>query len=169
MFTTTTHRSRRGLRGSHLFYVAGISLLALLSGYAAVHTSIAKANLDVQTHMSDAVSLDPVGQDKRTVFLQVRNTSDKPNFDIEQPLKAAIAAKGYRILEDPDRAHFTLQAQVLSVAKTDPTAAAAALHAGYGGVLAGIDLPPNLGPRRELLSQTSSSDDRLPEIASFVA
>ena len=108
-----------------------------MSGCAAVHTSIAKADLDVQTQMSDAVFLDPVGPEKRTIFIQVRNTSDKPNFDIESSLKSAIAAKGYRIMQDPDRAHFKLQAQILNVSKTDPTAAAAALHAGYGGVLGG--------------------------------
>ncbi len=62
----------------------------------------------------------------RIVFIQVRNTSDKPNFDIVQPIKAAIVAKGYRITEDPDQAHFKLQAQVLSVTKADPRPAATA-------------------------------------------
>ena len=32
-------------------------LLAILNGCAAVHTSVAKRNLDVQTRMSDAVFL----------------------------------------------------------------------------------------------------------------
>ena len=85
--------------------------------------------------MSDAVFLDPVASDKRTLFVQVRNTSDQPSFTIEPALKAAIAGKGYRIVDDPDRATFKLQAQILSVAKTDPTAAAAALSAGYGGAI----------------------------------
>ena len=137
MCTTTTSSSRRGLRDLALLYVVGISLLTLLGGCAAIHTSIAKADLDVRTQMSDSVFLDPVGKDKRTIFIQVRNTSDQPTFNIQQPLKVAIAAKGYRIIEDPDQAHFKLQAQILSVSKTDPTAAAAALHAGYGGALGG--------------------------------
>ena len=119
MFTMTTSSSRRGLRDL-LLSVVGISLLALLSGCGAVHTSIAKANLDVSSKMSDAVFLDPVGKAQRTIFVQVRNTSDKPNFNIEQPIKAAIAAKGYRIVDDPEQATFKLQAQILSVAKTDP-------------------------------------------------
>lgn len=145
MFTTTHQHYCRRLHGLTLFYIIGVSLLALLSGCAAVHTSIAKANLDVQTKMSDAVFLEPVGKDKRTIFIQVRNTSDKPNFDIEQPIKAAIAAKGYRVIDDPDRAHFKLQAQILSVAKTDPTAAANALNAGYGGALGGMVTGATIG------------------------
>ena len=118
--------------------LVSVAMLISLAGCAAVHTSIAKRNLDVQTRMSDSVFLDPVSEDKRTVFIQVRNTSDKPNFNIEGPLKNAIAAKGYQILDDHDAAQFKLLAQVLSVSKADPTAAEAAFSAGYGGNLAGI-------------------------------
>ncbi len=146
MFTTATPSSRRGLCWIPvLLFAVILPFVALLHGCAAVHTSIAKANLDVQTKMSDAVFLDPVRKDKRTIFVQVRNTSDKPNFDLEQPIKAAIAAKGYRIMDDPDRAHFKLQAQILSVAKTDPSAAANALSAGYGGALGGAAVGGTIG------------------------
>ena len=113
-------------------------LLSMLAGCAATHVAIAKRNLEVSTRMSDAVFLDPVGGDKRTAFVYVRNTSDRPNFDIETPLKTAIAGRGYRIVADPDEAHFKLQAQVLSVSKMSVTAAEAALGAGYGGAIAGV-------------------------------
>ena len=115
-----------------------LCLLSLLAGCAATHVAISKRNLEVSTRMSDAVFLDPVGGDKRTAFIYVRNTSDRPNFDIETPLKAAIAGRGYRIVDDPDEAHFKLQAQVLSVSKMSVTAAEAALGAGYGGAVAGV-------------------------------
>ncbi len=113
-------------------------LLAILNGCAAVHTSVAKRNLDVQTRMSDAVFLDPVTPDKRTVFVQVRNTSDKPNFDLEGPIKNAISARGYQVIDDPDAAQFKLQAQILSVSRASVTAAEAALNGGYGALIAGI-------------------------------
>ena len=115
-----------------------VVLVACLAGCAAVHTSIAKRNLDVQTRMSDAVFLDPVGPDKRTIFVQVRNTSDKPNFDLEGPIKNAISGRGYQVLDDPEAAQFMLQAQILSVSKASVTAAEAALAGGYGAPLAGI-------------------------------
>ena len=113
-------------------------LFSMLSGCAATHVAIAKRNLEVSTRMSDAVFLDPVGGDKRTVFIYVRNTSDRPNFDIETPLKSAITGRGYRVVNDPEEAHFKLQAQVLSVSKMSITAAEAALGAGYGGAIAGV-------------------------------
>ena len=143
---TFTPGSHAGRRHFLLLSISGISLsFALVSGCAAIHTSIAKKDLDVQTQMSDAVFLDPVGPDKRTIFIQVRNTSDKPQFDIESTLKSAIAAKGYRVIEDPDRAHFKLQAQILNVTKTDPTAAANALRAGYGGAIGGAVVGATIG------------------------
>ena len=117
--------------------IAAFALFGLLSGCAAIHTSIAKKDLDVQTKMSDAVFLEPVGPSERAIFIQVRNTSDKQNFDIDQPLKAAIAAKGYRVVDDPAKAHYKLLVQVLSVAKSSPTAAEASLQAGFGGILGG--------------------------------
>ena len=113
-----------------------MTALMILSGCAAVHTSIAKKDLDVQTKMSDTVFLDPVGPDKKVIFVQVRNTSDKP-FDIEGPIVAAITARGYRITMNPDEAHFRLLGNVLSVAKASPTAAEAALASGYGGAFGG--------------------------------
>lgn len=121
-----------------LFPIAGLVLLWLLNGCAATHVAIAKKDLDVQTKMSDSIFLDPVGPDKRSIFVQVRNTSDKPNFDIDAATKAAVAAKGYRVTDDPEQANYKLLAQVLQVSKASPTAAEAAIRGGYGGpILAG--------------------------------
>ena len=115
-----------------------VVLVAILTGRAAVHTSVVKRYLDVQTRMSDAVFLDPVSPDKRTVFVQVRNTSDKPNFDLEGPIRNAISGKGYQVVNDPEVAQFKLLAQILSVSKASVTAAEADLNGGYGAPLVGI-------------------------------
>jgi len=104
----------------------------LLSGCAATQVAISKRNLDVQTKLSDSVFLEPVKQDKKTVFVAVRNTSDKPEFTVEADVVAALAAKGYRIEEDPEVAHYILQANILQVGKTSPTATQSAMRQGYG-------------------------------------
>lgn len=118
--------------------LAGMAMM-FLAGCAASQTMISKRNLDVQTKMSETIFLDPVGPDKKVIFVEVRNTSDKDNFDIESPIKDAVAKRGYRITQNPDEAYYRLQANVLSVAKTDPTAAQQALMGGYGGpLMAGV-------------------------------
>ena len=118
--------------------LTGIMILSLiLSGCAAVHTSIAKKDLDVQTKMSDSIFLDPVEPNQKTIYLNIRNTSDKTNFDITGTVARALEGRGYRITNNPKEAHYWLQVNILSVDKASPTAAEAALRSGYGGVALG--------------------------------
>ncbi len=113
--------------------VLAVGLLGV-GGCAATHVAIAKRDLDVQTKMSATVFLDPVAPERRTVFVQVRNTSDRPDFDLQRPITEAVTAKGYTVVEDATAATYVLQANVLQVGKNAPTAAEAALHQGYGGL-----------------------------------
>jgi len=121
-----------------VYGVVAVVMIAWLSGCAATHTSIAKQELDVQPKMSEAIFLEPVAPDQRIVFVQVRNTSDRPSFDIGPAVKSAIAAKGYMITENPEYAHYKLQAQVLSVSRSSQTAADAVLHDGFGSTVIGV-------------------------------
>ena len=104
----------------------------LLSGCAATQVAISKRDLDVQTKMSDTVFLDPVGADKKTIFVQIRNTSDKPELSVHDEIVAALGAKGYQVLQDPDAAHYILQANILQVGKAAPSAIEATMQQGYG-------------------------------------
>jgi hypothetical protein len=108
---------------------------SLLSGCAATTVAIEKRNLDVQTKMSATVFLDPTSEANKTVFVQIRNTSDKPGFDVSGDISAAIAAKGYRVVSDPDQAHYILQANVLQVGKADPSVAQLQGFGAYGSTL----------------------------------
>lgn len=119
-----------------------LGLLGLLGlwGCTATHTAIHKRNLDVQTKMSASVFLDPIPIDKRTVFLQVRNTSDKPALNLETNLASALTAKGYTLVCAPEQAHYLLQANVLQVGKSDLRTADCALNQGFGAALTGAGL-----------------------------
>lgn len=116
---------------------AAFSLMALLSGCAATSTAVAKRELDVQTKMTDTIFLEPVSADRRTVYVQVRNTSDRPDFVIEPDIRRAIEAAGYRIVDDPDQAHYMLQANVLQAGRNSETAADAAGEGGFGSAVTG--------------------------------
>jgi hypothetical protein len=113
------------------------SLGLALSGCAATSTAVAKRNLDVQTKMSDTIFLDPVSPDERTVYVDVRNTSDQPALDIAPQVRQAVEARGYRVVDDPKAARFVLQANVLQAGRSSETAAEAASGSGYGGTLLG--------------------------------
>lgn len=122
---------------SNCFRIAGVFVVTLLIGCSATHTAINKRNLDVQTKMSSTVFLDPITSEKRTAFLQVRNTSDKPELDLTQPIQCMMEEKGYVLVQNPEQAHYLLQVNVLQVGRSDLRAAEFALNQGFGAAVSG--------------------------------
>jgi hypothetical protein len=135
--------------------LASLALLVLLAGCAATTTAVSKRNLDVQTKMTDTVFLEPVSADKRTVFVSVRNTSDKPDFDVEPAIRRQLEAAGYTVVDDPDQANFMLQANVLQAGRNSETAAEAAGAGGFGSAVSGAAVGAGSG---YLLGQAGGSD-----------
>lgn len=111
-----------------------------LAGCAATTTALSKRNLDVQTKMSASILLDPIEDSERTILVQFRNTSDKRDFAVEDELKTALIAKGYRIVTSPSQAHYILKGNILQVGKSDQAAAEKALGGGFGGGIEGAVL-----------------------------
>ncbi|MDO4690328.1 MAG: complement resistance protein TraT [Fusobacterium sp.] len=125
-------------------YLKSLVLLIIvftITSCSALHTTISKRNLDVQTKMSDTIWLDPVAGDK-TVFLQIRNTSGK-NLTIENRIISKMQEKGYRVVGDPSMARYWLQANILKVDKVDlrevspDTFSNVVLAGGIGAALGG--------------------------------
>jgi len=117
--------------------LSALVLLFGLSACAAATTAIGKRDLDVQTRMTDTVFLDPVEADQQTVFVQIRNTSDRPDFEIEPQVVARLADGGWRVVTDPERARYLLQANVLQVGRSSRNAAERTFAQGFGGTLIG--------------------------------
>ncbi len=113
------------------------SVMMLLMSCSATHTAINKRTLDVQTKMSSTVFLDPMTADKKTVYLQIRNTSDKPELHLEHSIAEAMLAKGYLRVMAPEQAQVLLQTNILQVGRSDLRAADHALHQGFGAALSG--------------------------------
>ena len=109
--------------------LAGAVALGLaLSGCAAASTAVAKCNLDVQTKMSDTIFLDPVAPDERTVYVDLRNTSDKPGLDIGPQVRSAVEARGFRTIAVP----FERSGMTIAFPLTHSEQATAFLQDGHG-------------------------------------
>lgn len=110
--------------------------ITLIIGCGTSHTTNSQRKLDVQTKMSAAVFLEPViSSDKRTVYVQLRNTSAKQELCIEPNILTILQEKGYIIVNDPSKAHYLLQANIIQVGKADFRVAEHALNSGFGSVL----------------------------------
>lgn len=74
-----------------IMMVTLVSSTLALSGCGAMSTAIKKRNLEVKTQMSQTIWLDPSSE--RTVYLQVKNTSDKDMSDLQSLIAKDIQAK----------------------------------------------------------------------------
>jgi hypothetical protein len=123
---------------SHIFLA-----LFVLSGCAAVHTSISKKDLDVQTKISTSIFVDTVSKDKRKIYLEVRSgvmEFDRNEFRSSMNQQIAASGNGYVFVDNPEDAQYTMSVFVRNLEKTSPAAAEAALSRGFEGVAAGAAL-----------------------------
>lgn len=109
-----------------------------LSGCSAMSTAIKKRNLEVKTQMSETIWLEPSSE--RTVFIQIKNTSDRDMSELENMITQAVVAKGYEITSSPDKAHYWIQANVLKADKMDLRESLSWLSRGYEGAATGAIL-----------------------------
>lgn len=128
------------------------SAVLFLGGCAATQTMISKRNLDVQTKMSNTVFLNPVEDSQKTVYVQVKNTSDKPNFNVDHKIKSNLESRGYTVVSSLNKAHYLLQANILQVGKVDPSAAEKMFLGGFGSNLEAMGMGAGIGATAGLLS-----------------
>ncbi len=107
-----------------------------LAGCSAVSTAVKHHDLETSSQMSNTVWLNPVGADQKTIFLQIRNTTDK-SIDFTNDLKGALVKKGYTVVDNPKSAHYWVQANVIKFEKMDQDEAKRIMNAGFGGAATG--------------------------------
>ena len=110
--------------------------VAILTGCAATQTAIEHRNLETSTRLSETVFLNPVADGQKTIYVAVKNTSDE-DMDIEPALKTSFKSHGYQVVQNPNAAHYLLQANILKVGKMSVAASQSALGGGYGSAIAG--------------------------------
>jgi hypothetical protein len=122
-------------------YISVAIIATSFSGLVGCQTTskmIKHGKLEVQTKMSETIFLDPIEDEKRTVLLQIRNTSDKSGLDVESKIRLAIENKGYTIVNSPKQANIMIQANILQVGKSTLENPFEALSGGYGSGLEGF-------------------------------
>ena len=108
-----------------------------LGGCSAIYTSMAKSELHTETRMSKTIFLDPMAPEKRTVYVEVRNTSDQPAFSLQGQIEDKLRNRGYKITQDPEQANYWLQANVRKVTEDDGQYGDYALSKGFEGAILG--------------------------------
>ncbi len=141
-------------------WARGLALVLLLGpvgGCAALYTTITRSELELSTRMSDTIFLEPVSPSRRSIFLDIKNTTAVKDLDLAAALHGKIAEKGYTVVREPDQATYHLQVQTLYIGEANLTAAEAVFEEGAGaplvegaiaagiGVAAGLESPEATG------------------------
>jgi hypothetical protein len=121
-----------------------IIAVASMCSCASVQTAMDHRNLEASSKMSETIFLDPVPNNQKKVFVSIKNTSDKP-LSITNQVKSAIESNGYKVVSNPNNAHYFLQANILKIGKMSQSAAQSALGGGYGSAIAGTATGVALG------------------------
>lgn len=111
-----------------------VLVLVQLSGCTAIHRSIAKGELDIQTRMSQTIYLDPVEPELRTVFLDFRSTAAEFQQPLDQAVIDFLQQRGYQITDSPAQAQYWLQVNVRTVLKQAPEKVLAQAEFGMSDV-----------------------------------
>ena len=126
----------------HISFICAAAIS--LSACSALHTSISKRNLDVQSKTSTAIFVDAVERQYRTVYVSIHSGVQEFNRkEFKKFVKTQFVEneEGYKIVDSPKNAQFQLNIYVLTLEKASPSAAELALKQGYiggGGTRAGV-------------------------------
>jgi len=121
-----------------LFNVKVFTTLILLAGCSAGTKIIKNSSLETETRMSTSIFLDPIPENKKTVLLQVRNTSDKSGLDIESKIASELTSKGYRVVHEQSNANLMIQINILQVGKVTQGDPFSPLGGGFGSAVSGF-------------------------------
>ncbi|MGB6327502.1 MAG: complement resistance protein TraT [Halarcobacter sp.] len=92
---------------------------------------INKKDVHAQTKMSESIFLEPVAAKEQIIYFKIRSTSDE-NLNIAEKLEAELEKKGFKVTQDPSKANFMIQANLLKVGEIDENEQRNYLGAGFG-------------------------------------
>ena len=110
-----------------------------LYGCAGTMQAIEHRQMSLSAKMSDTIFLDPETLAKnRSVYVRVMNTSDFQEIDFGELLKAKLSSKGFQVTNDPSKAGYIVQANLLYMGQEkEGLTGDGMLAGGFGGALAG--------------------------------
>lgn len=92
---------------------------------------INKKDIHAQTKMSESIFLEPVEAKEQIIYFKIRSTSDE-NLNIAEKLKIELEKKGFIVTQNPYKANFMIQANLLKVGEIDENEQRNYLGAGFG-------------------------------------
>ena len=122
-----------------------VTSIVNLTGCSETGLMMSKNSVQTSTRMSDTIFLEPAEPNQKVAFIDIKNTTDNPNLNINEVVKNNIAARGYKITNSPKQAHYLIQANILQAGKFTKEKANTVLKGGYGSAIEGAAVGAGIG------------------------
>ncbi len=129
-------------QGARLVFALLLTFTLLFNvGCGKIGSTIKNKDMSTSVKMSDSIFLEPVSPAKQTVWIRIRNTSDQQDIDsamIRTIIAGKVEGRGYKVVQDPNAAHYRMDANLLYASMvSDDSTAEMMVAGGFGGALAG--------------------------------
>ena len=121
-----------------------LSAVLSLSACSTLSSNHKAPTLTVEQTKGKTIFMEPVSPEKRIAYIEIRNTSGDADFNVlKQAISNNLNARGYRTTDNPERAWYFLQADVIKAGIMDENTKEtllnnqvkrAALGAGIGAI-----------------------------------
>lgn len=119
------------------------TLAGCATGPAPASTSksgLSAGNARISVKMASSIFLQPVQPAERTIYLDGHNTSSARNLGLESVIRHKLQSMGYRLVNNPDEAHYMLMWNVLYLGEQSQPyiLREAAIHTAAGALAGGV-------------------------------
>lgn len=118
--------------------MAASAVILSLSGCTTMSTYFAHKDLTVNSKMSESIFIDPVPDNQKLVYIQVKNTTTENLDGLKTKLSDDLSKNGWHVTTSVDKAYSMIQVNVLQAGEAkNPDAVWQSVSSGWGNVMAG--------------------------------
>ena len=108
-----------------------------LTGCSTIQAVTNHKEMKVSSLQNESIFLNQVPLSEQTVHVSIHNASDK-ELSIVNRVKSSIESHGFKVVSNPNKAHYFLQANILKVGTMSASDGKEVLGQGYGSVISGV-------------------------------
>ena len=111
---------------------AYIILAAMMVCGCVAHNAGNGEKIDIVTTVSGNPMIDPPMPGQNRVLVKIVNPTDQNDLNPQEAVKNGLAAKGYRLVDYPDQANYTIMGRIVQAGETEPQLLKEAYRSRYG-------------------------------------
>ena len=109
-----------------------VCLATIIDGCVAHTSSHGENNEKIITTISGNPMIDPPMPSQNRVLVKIVNPTDQNDLNPQEAVKNGLAAKGYRLVDYPDQANYTIMGRIVQAGETEPQLLKEAYRSRYG-------------------------------------